>query len=99
MQNVKVGTVTGTGSAINISLGWIPDYVKVINYTDGDTVHEWFNGFTAGHAVKTTTAVASLTSNGITAYAGTTSAAAGFTIGTDVSESAKVLYYVAMRNP
>lgn len=100
MQQCKVGTVTGTGAAINIQLGWVPDYVKVINYTDGDTIHEWFNGMTAGHAIKTDTAVAKITANGITAYEGTAAAnSKGFTIGTDVSESADVLYYFAMRNP
>lgn len=96
---VKVGTVEGTGSAINIQLGWIPDYVKVINTEDRDVVHEWFNGMTDGHAIKTTTAVASLTSNGISAYQGVRgSAAKGFTIGTDVSEADKTLHYIAIRN-
>lgn len=31
--------VVGTGSAINVELGWIPDYVEIINLTDGDKVH------------------------------------------------------------
>lgn len=35
MNEFKSGTVEGTGAAINISLGWQPDYVKVWNI-DGE---------------------------------------------------------------
>lgn len=97
MENLAVGTVTGTGAAINISLGWIPDYVKVHNM-DGDVFHEWYRGMDDGTAVKTTTAVALLGSNGISDYVGDSSNKPGFSIGTDVSENLKVLRYVAMRN-
>lgn len=43
----------GTGAAINVSLGSIPDFCRVTNVTDGgDNNHEWANGrfiiFTSG---------------------------------------------------
>lgn len=38
--NVKTGFLVGNGAAQNISIGFIPDYVKVINLTDGDKVWE-----------------------------------------------------------
>lgn len=93
-----VGTVEGTGAAINISLGFTPSYIRVVNTEDGDTIHEWFNGMTDGHAIKivdggAATNISRITSNGISAYAGTTTAAKGVTLGTDVSESGKTLHY------
>ena len=104
----KQGTVTGTGAALNVSCGFKPDYVKVTNITDGDVIHEWYTDMTAAHAIKTrnvvdngvtgNSAVALITSNGISQYAGDSSNTPGFTLGTDVSESAKVLAYVAYRN-
>ena len=30
----------GTGAAINVELGWIPDFVRVANMTDGDVIFE-----------------------------------------------------------
>jgi hypothetical protein len=99
MQLVKTGTVTGTGAALNVSLGWVPDYVRIVNVTDGDRIDEWFSDMTAGTAVTTTTAAATTASNGISAYAGTAAGLApGFTIGSTISENAKVLSYVAIRN-
>jgi len=95
------GTYEGTGAAINISLGWIPDYVMVWNAEDGDAKWEWFNGLGAGDALATAnhdTAQQSLiTSNGIDTYAGSSSAAPGFTIGTALSESGKTFRWKAER--
>ncbi len=98
MNEFKSGVVTGTGAAINIELGWIPDYVKVVNITDADQIDEWFNGMDAGTSIQTNTAVATRASNGISAYAGTLGdKKKGFTIGSGISESAKELRWFAMR--
>lgn len=98
LPNFRSGVVTGTGAAINVSLGWVPDLVVVTNYTDGDQIDLWHSGMTAGTNVQINAAVAPRASNGISAYTGDTSTGAGFTIGTGVSESAKVLYWFALRN-
>lgn len=109
MAKFAYGTYTGDTAAQNISLGWKPDYVKVINYTDGDATWEYTSGMTDGHAIYTrqiadngttsNTNIAKITSNGISAYAGSSTsgseAAEGFTIGTALSESAKVFHYIA----
>jgi hypothetical protein len=100
--NIRVGTFTGNGAAQNIQLGFVPDYVRIINITDGTTAFEWFKGMTAGHAFQNTnhdTAQNSvISSNGITAYNGTAGGnAAGFTVGTAISVDTKVYRYVAMR--
>jgi hypothetical protein len=91
------GTVTGTGAAINVELGWLPDRVEVFNYTDGDTIDYWVRGMTDGTSITVSTAAASRASNGISSYAGSTTARKGFTIGSGISESAKVLYWTAQR--
>lgn len=39
---VATGFLRGTGSAINVELGWIPDFVKIISLTDGDITYENF---------------------------------------------------------
>ncbi len=103
MNTVKVGTYTGTGAAINIELGFIPDYVRIINATDGDISWEWFYGMGAGDAFQTANHASAqqslITSNGVDAYVPTDfTNNPGFTVGTSLSESAKVFYYVATRN-
>lgn len=45
MDQVRTGFIRGTGAAVNVSLGWIPEYVKVVNATDGDV---FYAGFPAG---------------------------------------------------
>jgi len=31
--------IRGTGAAVNVELGWVPDFVEVINVTDGDKIY------------------------------------------------------------
>ena len=38
----KSGYIHGTGSALNVSLGWVPNMVEIWNATDGDTIHTCF---------------------------------------------------------
>lgn len=97
MSSFKSGSVVGTGAAINIELGYIPDYVKIVNVTDSDQIDEWFAGMTAGTSVQTNAAVAARASNGVSPYAGTISTKPGFTIGSGISESGKTLYWLAER--
>lgn len=57
-NQVTIDSVLGTGSAINVSLGWIPDYVAVYNMTDGDLLTEGFLdyviAFTSGGTTEVT---------------------------------------------
>ncbi len=97
IPSTVVGTYTGTGAAINVILGFKPDFLIVINYTDGDIVGLWNR---AVHAAGTSTdigaAAATNADNAFTAYAGATGE--GFTAGTDFSENAKVYGYFAARS-
>lgn len=102
LQNFATGTLDGTGAAINIEIGWIPDHVVVQNIEAADFARlEWYTGMTAAHAIKTVTSTKSkITSLGISAYAGTTTAQQGFTIGadTDVNVVDEALTWMAFRN-
>ena len=96
---ITTGTYTGTGAAINVELGFVPDCVITINYTDGTPMGIWTSDMTAGSAIDIAAAVATNAADGITAYVGASgSTAKGFTAGTDYSTSAKVYTYIAIAN-
>lgn len=101
-EQFKCGTQDGTGAAINIELGWLPDHVVVQNWEATDFGRlEWFKGMAAAAAIKTLTSTKSLlTTLGITQYAGSTTAKQGFTIGadTDVNVSGESITWCAWRN-
>lgn len=94
VRNLTVGRYlsAATAAAITITLGYKPRVVRVYNVTSGDMM-EWFEGMTAGHAVKTVAAGTRsiITSNGITVSDG------GFVIGldTDVNVISEQLSWVA----
>lgn len=97
---IAVGTVEGTGSAINVELGFIPAYVEIINETDPG-LYKWYNTMADAEMLKVTDAVAMTfpTTNGISAYAGTEAGdSAGFTIGadSDMNAASDVLHYFAV---
>lgn len=108
--NFVTGSVTATGAAINIELGFTPSYVKVVNISNATSATlEWIEGMPQAAALKEieivdsgTTALASLnyvTSAGISTYAGAAGTAAkGFTIGADahVNVNTNTLLYVAI---
>jgi hypothetical protein len=98
--NLIIGTYTGNGAAQNIELGFVPDWVRIVNVTDGTNETEWFNGMAAASGIATVAAAGPVldASNQVTAFAGSTSAKAGFTAGTDISVNAKVYRFVAARN-
>jgi hypothetical protein len=112
-SQIMTGSFTGTGATANVPLGWTPDYVKIFNPNDAgalDPTLEWWSGMGAGKALKSlritdngATGLKSqqlITTLGISAYAGSTTAANGFTIGadTDLNVVGEVCYWVAMRN-
>lgn len=92
-----IGTVEGTGAAINVSCGFEPRMVHLMNI-DGDA--EMTQVLAEAKAQKRTAATFSNpTSNIITAYTGTSSAGSGFTIGADadVNASGETIKYIAHR--
>lgn len=101
-ENVVIGSYTGNGAAINIELGFIPEYVLIENATDGDANWKWFAGMAAGSALQQVAAGAKslITANGVSPLPGdrTTPRREGFTVGTVLSETGKVHRYLAMRS-
>ena len=96
----KVGTVEGTGSLIIVQLGFTPEWVRIINIDDNNSL-EWTKDMPDDSGMKTITdgTISKITSDAITPYAGTDGAnSKGFTIGTDsdVNVNAQTLVYVAV---
>jgi hypothetical protein len=82
-NDIKIGTVEGTGAIIQVEVGFIPKYVKLFNIDDAGTLWptlEWVNGMAAASGFKGlkqidsgTTGLSSqayVTSNGISEFAG-----------------------------
>ena len=96
---LATGTVEGTGSAINVSCGFTPKHITLINI-DGDARLDWNDQYADGTGYKIIAAGtgALIGSNGITPYSGSSgSAAKGFTIGTDsdVNASGETINWTA----
>ena len=98
--NIKTGTVTGTGAALNVSLGFAPDHVIVINDTTLDRL-DWYSNMPAASGYKSV-AVGTrtkITVNGISLFTGSATQQAGFTLGTDgTNANTNVLRYFATAN-
>lgn len=98
-SEIKTGSYTGTGAAINIELGFVPEAVLLWNLTDGDLVALWSDDMADDTGIDIAAAAAANAADGITPYQPTDlSSKYGFTVGTDYSESAKVFTYIAMRS-
>jgi hypothetical protein len=107
-NEIADGLYTGTGAAINIELGWVPDYVEVINLTDGDDIWKWYNGATGNPTIYQRNVVDNgatgnssmtrITANAVSAYnpANFTNKP-GFTVGTAMSESGDQFGWIAIR--
>lgn len=95
---VKIGSYTGNGASQSIAVGFVPDFVQIVNIT-APAVDEWFSGMAAGTSV-TITGTAAIRANpgGITASAGTATAGQGFTVGAALSTGASVYRYIAIQN-
>lgn len=102
MQEVKTGTYTGTGAALSISLGFVPQHIAIANVTDGDISWEWYQGMADGTALQTTNHASAqksvLSAGGVSAFPGEPFVAApGFSIGAALSEDGKTFSYRALR--
>ena len=99
---LRTGTVTGTGAAINVPLGFAPAHIKVFNPNDAgavDATMEWVKGMADASGFKgTATGCALVATNGITPYDGVAATTpAGFTIGADadLNVTAEVMVWYA----
>lgn len=99
-SELVTGKIIADGAAANVSIGFIPSFLIIINYTNPST-HFWTKGMTDAyeHEIGATGTQQIVTSAGISDYAGDNDQAPGFTIGTNsvLNTSSDVLYYVAFR--
>lgn len=99
--SIKVGTYTGNGAAQNISLGFQPDYVRIVNIT-APAMDEWFDGLAAGTSITAATDLAAAavraSPGGVTVFTGSSTAGDGFTVGAALSVNASVYRYVAIES-
>lgn len=93
---IKISSYTGTGAALNIQCGFVPDFVQIFNATDGDIIGTWFFGMTDGTSLDIAAAAAPNPDNGVSALNSAT-LGFGFAVGTDFSETGKTFRYVALR--
>ena len=95
-RRAKQGKLAGTGAAINVVLGYKPDYVRVINVTQ-KSITEMTPLMSAAKGIQTldsgsgTTDIAELSSAGITLTE------SGFKLGTNaaLNTASDVIYYIA----
>lgn len=92
--NMKVGTYTGTGSSINVEVGFVPDFLIIMNYTDGTPVVFWDSSMTAATSLDMAAAAASNAAGSVSPY---DTNYFGFSTGADNSVSAKVYHYIAFK--
>lgn len=90
-HDVKTGTYEGTGAAQDVTLGFKPSLLIVINSEDGDVVNIMTDRHTAAAQTSIDTEVAAET-NGITL------SSTGFSLGTGASanENSKTFIYWAI---
>lgn len=100
--NVKTGTYTGTGAALNVSLGFEPDYVKIWRTDVISVSDEWFSGMAAATSLTSATdaAAAALRAapHGVTVYPGAAGVSAGFSVGANLSVNTGTYRFVAIEN-
>ena len=94
--NMAVGSFTGAGADVDVTLGFKPRYLKLINLTDR-TTYEITGDMTASHALKTV-AAGTVTDDtaGILLYDGQSSAGyRGFLVPAAIAINTKALHWVA----
>lgn len=102
---VATGSVTSTGAAINISLGWQPSAVVVsrVSVTAANNFQLTYTDVmpNGSGVLHTAGALTWISTAGISKYAGTVTAPKGFTLGTNASinpsSPADTLYWEAYR--
>jgi hypothetical protein len=95
MQSTGKITVPATPVAETIVLGWVPRYIRAYN-VNNLAAYEHFSGMAAGTSLDN--ANHGDTQNSLNAAGAITLTATGFTLGTDICDTAAdVVYWLAIR--
>ena len=95
---IQVGVISGNASTVIVRCGFVPNYVLTVNITDSDQKYEWFENMSSVTLSTGMSSLGSIATEGIYKVVGDDDEAAGFMIGTTVSESAKQISYIAIRS-
>lgn len=98
--HIQTGTVTGTGAAINISVGFAPARVTLFNIVNA-TFIEWQDTLpaAAGRKIIAAGTQTYITTLGVSPFAGTVAGVgAGFTIGADalLNVATNAIHWIAI---
>lgn len=94
VSNLAVGSFTGAGADVEVTVGFKPRMVRLINLTDR-TVYEIFLDMVASHALKTVAAGTMTDDTSGILIKGSQDAYRGFFVPAAVAVNAKAFYYVA----
>lgn len=103
VPSIVSGTVAGTGAALTINCGFVPDCVELINVTSATKEElKWVEGMAAASGLKTINASRSIvTEGGVSVVGGTEGSTVeqGFVIGADadINVAAETIFYRATR--
>lgn len=98
VSRVIVGSVNGTGSAINVdTIGFTPSYVRLLNVT-GNCQGEWHEDMADAEMQKVVDSGSGTTDISLVTSGGVTPRDTGFQIGTDtdVNVADEIIRYIAM---
>lgn len=91
----KRDSYIGTGASLNISVGFIPEALIIINVSDGTPVVFWDDLMPGGTSVDMAAAAGSNAAGSISAFPGASANGMGFSTGVDNSVNGKVYHYIA----
>lgn len=95
VSNMAVGSFTGAGADVEVTLGFKPRYIKFINLTDR-TIYEWTWDMAATHTLKTVAAgTVTDDTGGILVAKGGADGYRGFLVLAAAAINAKVCHYIA----
>lgn len=94
---VAVGLISGNGSTVAVVVGFVPDWIEVINPTEGATVARffWTTGMSEGAAIKQDASSMGTIGGRLGFQTVTTAGSEGFLIGNTVSVATAQLRYIA----
>lgn len=97
IPNTVVGSVMGTGAAINVVLGFKPDHIEIINDTSSASLEKFRGSANTTKTVAAGTRTTVTGAAGVSDYSGSTGE--GFTIPADanVNVAAQLIRYKAIR--
>lgn len=94
VSNMSVGSFTGAGADVEVTCGFLPRYIVLINLTDR-TKYESSKDMAAGHSLKTVAAGTMTDDTSGILFKGSSDAYRGFFVPAAIAINAKAMHYIA----